>query len=364
MKRILLFFLLLPLFSAQTYAQGIVDKAADSVGAYSLEESLNKEEQEISGNLTLDGSYDYEGAVSRLLKRIYTVAVAEYKKSLGDAMAIIALAFICALLSAFCQEKKYANFIATAGCCAVAMLTLSGVDSIITQASEALIRLSDYSKAAMPVIFTAAAATGAVASSAAKYGAVCLAVDILISTAQKLVIPCVYAFLALSVAKSLFNNSIVQACANFVKWAATTLMTVLTLSFSAYIGMTGLIAGSTDAAAVKTARTFISTVLPVVGGIISDSASVVLSAAGIIKNTVGVFALISVCALCAGPFATLGMKLLMYKAAGALSALASCERLSTLVNDVGKALSMLLGMVGCCGIMLFISFMSAIKAAI
>ena len=36
-------------------------------------------------------------------------------------------------------------------------------------------------------------------------------------------------------------------------------------------------------------------------------------------------------------------------------------RLSPLLNDIGTAMSMLLGLVGCCGIMLFFSFMAAIK---
>ena len=36
-------------------------------------------------------------------------------------------------------------------------------------------------------------------------------------------------------------------------------------------------------------------------------------------------------------------------------------KLAALINDVGTALAMLLGLVGCCGIMLFISIMSGIK---
>ena len=364
MRKIIFIILFCPLFIIKCSAEGLVSEAAGAIDAYSLEEALSDEERDISGNLSLDGAYDHEGAISRLVRHLFDSALREYKMSLGDAVSITALSFLCSLLAAFCSDKKYTEFISAAGVCAVALISLGGVDSIVSQAGDAIIRLSDYSKAAMPVVFTAAAAIGAVASSAAKYAAVCIAVDVLISVSQKLIIPCVYAFLALAVAKSLFKNSIVCTCAGFIKWVSTTVMIVLTIAFSSYIGMTGLIAGSTDAAAVKATRTVISTVLPVVGSIISDSASVVLSAAGIIKNSVGVFALISVGVLCAGPFAALGVKLLMFKAAGALSSMASNERLTELINDVGKALSMLLGMVGCCGIMLFISFMAAIKAAI
>ena len=56
-------------------------------------------------------------------------------------------------------------------------------------------------------------------------------------------------------------------------------MTGMTIAFTAYINLTGLISGSADAAAIRTAKTLISTVLPVVGGIASDASSAVLAAA-------------------------------------------------------------------------------------
>ena len=139
-------------------------------------------------------------------------------------------------------------------------------------------------------------------------------------------------------------------------------MTAMTIAFSAYIGMTGLVAGSIDAAAIKTARTVISTSLPVVGGIISDASGAVLSAASVIKNSAGVFGLIAVCALCAGPFAVLSVRMLVLKAAAAASDMVPNSRLSGLISSVSAAMGLLLGLLGCCGIMLFISITAGIKA--
>ena len=198
-------------------------------------------------------------------------------------------------------------------------------------------------------------------SSPAKYAAVCLALDVLMSVAQKLIIPLIYCFIAISITGSISPNSLLCTAGRVVKWTATTVMTGLTIAFSAYIGLTGLITGSTDATAVKTAKTVISSSLPVVGGIISDAAAVVLSAASIIKNSAGVFCLVAVCALCAGPFAMLSVKVFLFKISAAVADMIPGGRLSALLNDIGTAMSMLLGLVGCCGIMLFISFMAAIK---
>lgn len=353
--------ILCPLLTGTAYADGIAGEVARAADVYAVEEALPAGEREISGSLALDGSYDTQGALRRLLRAFAGAATEQLREDLKYASGLIAIAVLCSVTGALCTGKSAPEYINAAGCCAAAMLIAGNVDSIISQASSALAQLSDYSKAAIPAIFASAAACGAVVSASAKYAAVCLAIDVIMSAAQRLVIPLVYAYLAVSVSASLFPNALLKAAARMTKWCATTIMTGITIVFSGYITLTGLIAGSSDVVAVKTARTVISSTLPVVGGILSDAASVVLSAASIIKNSAGAFSLIAVCALCAGPFAVLSVKMLVFRFAAAAADMLPGGRLSALIHDVGTALSLLLGLVGCCGIMLFISIMSGIK---
>ncbi len=80
-----------------------------------------------------------------------------------------------------------------------------------------------------------------------------------------------------------------------------------------------------------------------------------------IRNSAGALSLVAVCALCAEPFVKLSVKILLFRAAAAVCDMVPNAKLSSFVNDVGSALSILLGLVGCCAIMLFISFTAAIK---
>lgn len=361
MKKLLVFLLLLPLFSATCYAEELYDDAAEDLGLYSVENELQGEEKEIIGELDLGGSYDTGGALSRLFKSLLEKFSAGLKEELKSVFAVAAISVFCAAGMSVCAEKGMGEYISMAACVAVAAMAAGSMDGIVSTAVSALNRLSDYSKAAMPAVFSAAAACGAVVSSPAKYAAVCLSLDVLMSVSQKLVIPLIYCYIAISITNSVSPNSLLSAAGRVVKWTATTVMTGLTIVFSAYIGLTGLITGSTDATAVKTAKTVISSSLPVVGGIISDAAAVVLSAASVIKNSAGVFCLVAVCALCAGPFAMLSVKVFLFKISAAVADMIPGGRLSGLLNDIGTAMSMLLGLVGCCGIMLFFSFMAAIK---
>lgn len=361
MKKLLAFLLVIPLFTTTCYAEELCENAAESLNIYAVEEELAAGEKEIIGELELSGNYDTGGALSRLFKDFLENVGDTLKKELRSVFAVAAISVLCAAGMSVCAEKGMGEYISMAACVAVAAMLAGSMDGIVSSATSALNRLSDYSKAAMPAVFSASAACGAVVSSPAKYAAVCLALDVLMSVSQKLVIPLVYCYIAVAITGSISPNPILRTAARVVKWLATALMTGLTIAFSAYIGLTGLITGSTDAAAVKTAKTVISSSLPVVGGIISDAASVVLSAASIIKNSAGVFCLVAVCALCAGPFAILSVKTFLFKVSAAIADMIPGGRLSALLNDIGTAMSMLLGLVGCCGIMLFISFMAAIK---
>lgn len=342
------------------YAEDM-DEYAQASGIYAVEDSLDEDAKKISGRFYPDGSYDTNGALSRLIGSIKAEVRQELSLNMSYVSGLLAVTILYTLSNSLCSSESIKKYINLACCGAAAMVMLNGVQSLTEQTVDALNTLSDYSKAVLPALYTVAAASGAVSSSAAKYAAASLSISVLMNAAQKLIIPCVYAFVAASVSSSLFFNSILSSMAKFCKWAATTVMTALTLAFSTYIGMTGLVTGSVDAAAVKTAKTVISTTLPVVGGIISDSASTVLSAAGVIKSSAGVFCLIAVCAVCAGPFAALSVKMLSFKVVSAISDTVPNGRLSALIGDIGSAMGLLLGLLGSCGIMLFVSVMAGMK---
>ena len=364
MRKLLCFALVLFVLNGMTCAYAVDSKAETVIDKDLIYESLDEREKEIVGPISFDGSYDVKAAMLRL----YENAVLRLKEKLGSelgfAMQFVGLAALAAVVHTINTDKKMSVIINMVCCSASALLLAGDVDSIVKQAYESILRLSDYSKAAMPAIFSAAAASGAPASSAAKYAAASMAIDLLISAANKIIIPFINLYICVSVSKSIFDNSIISALAKFVKWLVCSLMTAMTMAFTAYISFTGLVIGSVDAAAVKTTRTIIANGVPVVGKIISDASSLVLAGAALVKNTAGVAALLAVCALCISPFLDLAVKMLVFKAGAAFVEMLPSGKLSALLNDFGTAFGMLMGLLGCCGVMLFISIISGIKVLV
>ena len=360
MKTLLLILLLLPLFFCSAHAEQLQDQASEVMGSRSLEEGLTPEEKAVSGPFRA-GDYDAAAALRRLWESFLQSLRHEIESALRFALRLLALVFLCGLSDAFCPQDKLRQIVEICGACAAAALLIGGVDSLASQTTEAIYRMSDYSKAALPVVFTAAAAGGAVSSAGLRYAAVSFALDVMMSLTQRAVIPLIYAYLSLSLTHMIFPHALLGAVCRFAKWMATTVMTGATLAFTVYLSTTGAITGAVDAAAIKTTRSVISGALPVVGGMVSDASAAVLAAANLIRSCAGVFGLVAVCAICVGPFALLSVRTLLFKAVAALSDSVENTRLSTLFSGVGSAVAMLMGLLGSSAIMLFLSFTAAMK---
>ena len=69
-----------------------------------------------------------------------------------------------------------------------------------------------------------------------------------------------------------------------------------------------------------------------------------------------------VLAICIAPFAVMAINYLTYKVAAALIQVFRADKLSTLTDGIAGAIGMLLGLIGCCAVILFISIGISIKA--
>ena len=364
MKKLLCIVMILPLFVGGIRAYGIETYGEKMLDEKQILDNLNERERMMVGTVSFDGSYDVKSAMERLYHSVIHTVEEKLKLELGFAIHFVVLAVISSLITAVSTNKRSTMIINMVSCSVASILVAGDVDGIVNQGVEAVMRLSDYSKAAMPAIFSAAAASGAPVSSAAKYAAASMSIDLLITCCNTMIIPLIKLFVCVSISKSIFENPIILSLAKFLKWLVTGMMTTLTMTFTAYISFTGLISGSVDAATVKTTRTIIANSVPVVGKIISDASSVVLAGANIIKNSAGIISLIAVTALCISPFVVLAIKLLVFKATAALVEMLPGVKLSGLFNDFGTVFGMLLGMMGCCGVMLFVSIVSGIKVLV
>lgn len=259
-------------------------------------------------------------------------------------LSIFAVVLLISVIKLFpSASEKTADL---AGAVAIAVLLLKSSDSLIRLSIVTIREISEYGKLLLPVLTSALAAQGGITTSTALYAGTMLFDTVLSSLLLNLLIPGIYIYLALATAQAAIGDELLKKLATFVKWmSAWALKTVLYI-FTGYIGITGVVSGTTDAAALKVAKLTISGVVPVVGGILSDASEAVLVGAGVVKNAAGIYGILAILAIFAGPFLKIGCHYLLLKLTGAVCSVFGTKRSTELIGDFSSAMGLLLAVTG------------------
>lgn len=255
-------------------------------------------------------------------------------------------------------------FLPMAGALSVTAAAAGSLDQLIGLGCAAIDDLALFSRTLLPTLAAAVAAGGAVASASFHQVAAVWFSDLLIQLIHELLLPMVYLYIGtLTAAACLPENRLGAIAAALKKCVTWTLGTALLL-FTLYLSIARVISGSADAAAVKMTKAAISGAVPVVGGIIAEVSETVLAGAGLLKNTVGLFGTLGILAVCVLPFLQLGIQYLLYKAAAFLAAAVGPPQLCRLIDGLGGAFGLMLGMTGSCALLLLVSVLSAVAAVV
>ena len=288
------------------------------------------------------------------------------RKSAVTGLKLLAVVLLCALAGSMCPPDSRAGLeaVEAAGALSITALTMTDMASMVGLGRETLMRMDMFAQSLLPVMAMLTDATGGVTAAAARQGATVLFSQLLMTAMDRLLVPLVYAYVAVSCAAAAVDSPGLQKLAALVKSAAAFLLTALLLAFVGYLTASGAIAGSVDASAVKAAKLAISRAIPVVGGVLADASETVLAGAGALRGTVGVIGLLVVLAICLTPFLRLAAQYLLYKLTAALCAAVAQSRLSRLIDAIGGAVGLVLGMTGAGALVLLISLVSAVSAVV
>ena len=83
-----------------------------------------------------------------------------------------------------------------------------------------------------------------------------------------------------------------------------------------------------------------------------------------LKNTVGLMGMLAILAACAYPFLQLGVQYLLYKLTAFLAAAIGAPGLCNLIDGLGGAFGLVLGMTGACALLLLVSVLSSVAAVV
>lgn len=274
-------------------------------------------------------------------------------------LGVIAVVMMVAILRSFPGTVK--DVVGFAGAVAVSSYLLLNTNSMIRLGSQTVTEMIEYGKLLLPVMTAALAAQGGVSSSAALYAGTTLFSTFLGKLISGLLVPMVYLFLALATANCAVGEEILKNLRDMIKsflsWCLKMILTV----FTTYMSITGVVSGTTDAATLKATKVTISSVVPVVGSILSDASEAVLVSAGLAKNTAGIYGIFAILAVFLEPFLKIGIHYLLLKATASVCGIFGTKRMTDLIADFSTAMGLLLAMTGSACLLLLISTVCFLK---
>lgn len=345
MKKLIIIAALVFLLTGQVSAMDLTAPAVPSSGA----------------RLMPENTQSFGEAVLEILGDALASFRPDLREAAASCVSVLAAVICLSLINAFPGHRKGAAELA--GTVLIAGLLLRSVNSLVVLGAETVTELSDYGKLLLPVMTAALAAQGGITTSAALYTATAVFDAVLCGLVSKVMVPCIYLFLALAAGSSALGDPLLKKLRNGIKagvsWGLKTILYV----YTGYIGITGVVSGTTDAAALKAAKLTISGVVPVVGGILSDASEAVLVSAETVKNAAGIYGMLAVLAVWIGPFIRIGVHYLMLKALAALAGVFEIRPVTELIGSFSGAMGLLLAMTGSVCLMLIISTICFMKGA-
>lgn len=284
------------------------------------------------------------------------------REELGNVVLLLGVVLLCALVED-CFQMAGGSFLpgihTVAGGLGVILIAAGDLHSLMGIGTQAMETLNVFSKALLPTLSAAVAAGGGVVSAGVRHVAAVFLSDVLMTLIRHTLLPMVFLYTAMIAADLLLPGKRLLRVAAAVKKGITWLLTSVLALYTAYLSLAGIAAGSADGLSLQLTRSAMGTV-PVVGNIISETAGVVLHGAAVMKSTVGIAGVLAVLAFCLTPFLHLAVHYVLYKLAAFFAGAFGPTGLVEVVEALGGAFGLLLGMTGACATLLLISIMSCV----
>lgn len=302
---------------------------------------------------------NFGDALQELLQNSMELILPEVRSAKGICSGILFACMLCSLVSSITEQSK--AVVSVAGAVSIAAMMLQNTNAMIRYASETVRDICEYGKLLCPVMTSALAAQGGITTSAVLYTGTTIFITVLNNFVSRFLVPMIYVFLTFSIGHSAVGEELLTKIADAIKRLLSWLLKTLLIVFTTYMSITGVVSGTTDAAAAKATKVTISSIVPVVGGILSDASESVLVSIGIIKNAAGIYGILAVLAICMEPFIRIGIQFLMLKLSAMLCSVFGNKQINAMVEDFSTAMGLLLAMVATGCLLVLISTVCFLK---
>ncbi len=301
-------------------------------------------------NSAIAGKVDNSSIYKKILSLLGT-EVQTGIKSLISILAIIIIHSILKSISESLENDNISKLIYYVQYIAIVTIIMSNFSDIINLVKETSINLIGFMNTLIPVLISLILYTGSIATSSILEPIILFMVNFIGNIIQDILIPIILIIASISIISKISDKVQIEKISKFLKSSTTWFLGIILTIFVGIVSLEGTLSSSVDGITAKTAKTIVSTAVPVVGKILGDVVDSVLGCGVILKNAVGFLGVIIIIGICILPILKLSVLTISYKLVASISEVIADKKIVNLLDEISDIFKILLA------ILVSISFM-------
>ncbi|MCL2861358.1 MAG: stage III sporulation protein AE [Firmicutes bacterium] len=237
------------------------------------------------------------------------------------------------------------NIVHFASVALIILIVLAQMTFLIVSVQSMIASLRRQMNVVFPILLTMMAASGASSSAAVYQPSVAILASGITELITLIILPMFILSTVFTVVGSLSPTIKLKKMSGFLRTVSKWLLGTVFFIFIAFLSVQGITASVYDGVSIRTARFAISRYVPIIGGYLSEGLNFVMAGSVLMKNAVGMTAVILLFVSVAPIIIHIIVFSLSLHLASALSEPLGDERISSLLSELAKNTKMLIAVV-------------------
>lgn len=311
--------------------------------------------------------------IERLVGFDYFAAVAldafikALKTSLGSLSVLLGLLIITSVFHLFrggIQNEGLSKIVEIACNLCMATAIFSFMNAQLQAVTETVGRMNAFMTGMLPIMGGLYAAGGNVTAAVTTGAGLATFVTVIENICCHTLLPLLRICFGFAIVSVFCAEISLGEVSNLIKKTYTYLLVFLTTLMSAVFAGQSVIAGSADNVAAKTAKFAVGSFVPVVGSALGDAIKTVAGSLAMIKNMVGVVAIVVIVLMALPTFFSLLAGKLTLGISGAVAGLLGCSRENRLIEELKGIYNLGLGMLAAASVLFLICLTVFVKCVV
>ena len=322
-----------------------------SFGDINLTEMLN---QAMQGKI--DNKSIYKKVINLLGKEIISSL-----KILISILVIIVIHGILKSITDNLENTSISQIIYFVQYILIVTLIMSNFTEIIKIVKETANDLVGFINVLIPLLLTLLIYTGNIATSTLLQPIILFISNFIGNVIVDVLIPIVLIIVVFSIISKISERVQIDKLSKFLKSGVVWFLGFVLTIFVGVVSLEGTLSSSVDGITAKTAKTAVSSIIPVVGKVLGDVVDSVLGCGVILKNAVGIIGVVVIIGICILPIIKIGTLSIIYNLASAVIQPVADDKIVKLLDEMGGVFKLLLGILCSLSVLLIIGVTMVVK---